>query len=117
MYSQVIFHADTRQIETYSVTDIDYSTAAYYQAVAEMWLYKNGQPFDPYEHGYDVEDLTADAGIRDANNNPVLVDATDGAEYSMQSEHYLSIWTPVAAYDPYGDSTWEDSFGYSVLPE
>jgi hypothetical protein len=116
MYSQIIFYPASKQIETFSITTIDYSTAAYYQAAAEMWLYKNGAPFDPYEHGYDVEDTTANAGIRDANNNPVLIDASDGSDYSMDSEHYLSIWYPVAAYDVYGDNNWEDTYGYSLLP-
>ncbi|HLI84442.1 MAG TPA: hypothetical protein VKV17_11020 [Bryobacteraceae bacterium] len=90
--------------------------------MAECWLYKNGQLFDPYEHGYDDESLTgnvtANAGSRDTNNNPLLIDVdADGAEYEMDSEHYLEIWSPQGVvYDAYGDSIAEDYFGYSVLP-
>ncbi|HEY7335718.1 MAG TPA: putative Ig domain-containing protein [Bryobacteraceae bacterium] len=115
IYSQIIFYPDLKAIETHSVTMVDYATAAYYDAVAEAWYYRNGDPWSPWIHGYDVESTTADAGIRDVNGNPVLLDASDGADYSIESEHSVLIYTPVAVYDDYGDYFWDDPYGYSLI--
>ncbi len=95
-----ITNLDDQSITTFSATEVDYQTAAYYEPYVEGYLYQDGSLIGSGSATANTvsncDGSSSPAVAEGCMQKPVAV----GPHYQLQSDHYLI--TSVAYYDPYG---------------
>lgn len=107
-----IAYIDENHISTYSATEVDYETAAYYDTYVETCLYQDGSQVS-------CANQTSSPGASAAGGY-LNVAIAAGPHYQLQTNHYLvAPFAYVSAgvnyyYNPYGYGYASDGGGYTI---